>query len=410
VISVAVQDKSSKLDEKTAILCRSGIYIYSRDEVLAWGVKPKQDKPYYREYRPAGVLVEAKDKFNMVPVTNLHPASDVDDANFHALVSGVTGGPIEVVALDDGEIGLKGRVAFFTRDSYDAFNAGTKETSAGIEKVVREVSGDDDAGYDFVVEQIKSVNHMAVVPRGRGGVNVRVMDNAAIIDRGIGGTKMAGKMKGGILEFLGIVKAKDENFKFSSALLEGVAKVHSLDEAGLEKEITGLMAHVNTLGDSEAKEVLVGLVCDCFKHPVEVIAAKEKVAAKVDELYVACRDADSAVVQRILDAEPAEKKEGAGEGKDEDKDKDKDGKKKPVNAKDSKPPDIEAIIESAVQKAVVSATDSFEAKIDAQVKKALGLDAEQKPGDRRPAGSISTDDAAPGEDVSFLVRGVFGNR
>jgi hypothetical protein len=223
---VNAQDESSKLAEKEAVLARSGIYIYSRDEVLKWGIVPKQTKLFYSEYRPAGVLIKAKDMFNMVPVTREHPPEDITDANFHKYASGTTGGPIEIVALADGEIALKGQIGFFTRDAFDFYMAGNKETSPGFAKLVHEVKNADELGYDFVVSEIRSVNHMAVVPKGRGGTNVRVMDAAAVVDKEIGGIKMAGKVKGGILEFLGIVKARDENFKFSEALLGSVAKVH----------------------------------------------------------------------------------------------------------------------------------------------------------------------------------------
>jgi hypothetical protein len=405
-VTVAVNDESAQLAVKDAVLARSGIHIYSRDEVLAWGHKPKQDKPFYREYRPAGVMIEAKDKFNMVPVAKLHPATDITESNFHTFTSGVTGGPIEAVRLENGEVGLKGKIAFFTRDAFDFYGEGNRETSAGFQKVVREVSNSDELGYDFVLKEITKVNHIAIVPQGRGGVGVRVMDAAASIDKGIGGNTMGGKIRGGILERLGIVKAKDENFKFSTVLLESVAKVHSLDAAALEKEVATVMGHVNVFGDNESKEVLVGMVTDCYKHPVEVIAAKDKVAVKVDELYVACRDADSAVVKRILDsASVGDKKDG-----EDDKEDDK-GESAKADAKDAAPKDLSAVIDEAVQKAVqnavVAVTDSFEAKIEANVKKALGLEGEKG----KPAtGQVLTDatDSAAVEDASFLVRGCFG--
>jgi len=403
-IAVSANDESAQLAVKDAVFARSGLHIYSRDEVLAWGYKPKADKPFYREYRPAGVMIAAKDMFSMVPVAKLHPEADICAANFHAFASGVTGGPIEAVPLEGGEVGLKGKIAFFTQDAFDFYNSGNRETSAGFKKIIVEVSNSDELGYDFVLKEVLKVNHVAIVPKGRGGAEVRVMDAEASISKHIGGNGMAGKIRGGILERLGIIKAKDENFKFSTALLESVAKVHTLDAAALDKEMAAVMGRVNALGDSESKEVLVGLVTDCYKHPVEVIAARDKVAAKLDELYVACCDADSAVVQRILDSASA-----GG--------KDKDGKKadgKPAESKDAEPENIEAVIDAAVQKAVqkgiVAATDSFEAKIDASVRKALGLDGE-KPAAGKPVAADAADAANGGvtvEDASFLVRGCFG--
>ena len=264
-ITVQGKDESAQLAVKDAVLARSGIYLYSRADVMQMGLNPKADKPVYREYRPAGVLVEAKDKFALVPVTKDHPPVDITADNYHEYASGVTGGPVEIVPLPDGEIGLKGKIAFFTRSAYDYYMSGSRETSAGYAKKIVYSDNPDKDGFDWILTGITSVNHEAVLPQGRGGSEVRVMDKAAEINSN-GGIGMATKAKGGFLAFLGIGKTKNE--KFSEVLLGSVAKVRSLDAAGVEKEVTAVMAHVNILGDSEAKEVLVGAVTDCFKNPV----------------------------------------------------------------------------------------------------------------------------------------------
>jgi len=265
--------------------------------------------------------------------------------------------------------------------------------------------------------EIVKVNHEAVLPRGRGGSDVRVLDRAAAQGAGSGGSEMAGevKKKGGFLEFLGIRKPKDDNFKFSDVLLESVAKVHSLDQAGLEKEIGGVMTHVNALGDSEPKEFLVGAVTDCFKNPVEVVAQKDIVAKKIDELYMKCRDADAEAVRRILDADSKgdDKKDAKNaDDKDGDKKDAKDAKDaKDVSSKD-KAPDLSVVIDAAVQKAVVTALDGLDAKVDNSVKKALGIDDakdKKKEGDDRTVDANAVDGAGS-EDASFLVRGIFGNQ
>jgi hypothetical protein len=402
------QDGSSQLAVKDAIFARSGIYLYSRKEIEAWGIKPKEDKPLYRVYRPAGVLVAAKDKFALVPFCREHPAVDVTPDNFHEYASGVTGGPVEAVTLEDGEIGLRGSVAFFTRDAYDFYMAGNREISVGYVHHLREVRDADRVGYDLIMESIDSVNHACVVPRGRGGAGVRVLDSMQGAIKNTGGVKMMN----GFLAFLGIGKAKDENFKLSQVLLDSVAKVHTLDQEGIDREVAGVMAHVNALGDSGAKELLLGAVTDCFKHPVEVIAQKDKVGGKIDELYGKCRAADAEAVQRILDSDGAGDGEDGGEDKKKDPDdEDKDKKK---GAKDAAPKDFAGAIDAAVQKAVAAVKDSFEAKIDESVRKALGLDEDKN---RKPAADERTTGAAAdsageasGGDGSFLVRGMFGNR
>ena len=407
-ITVQGKDGSAQLAVKDAILARSGIYLYSREDVMQMGLKPKADKPVYREYRPAGVLVEAKDKFALVPVTKDHPPVDITADNYHEYASGVTGGPVEIVPLPDGEIGLKGKIAFFTSSAYDHYMSGSRETSAGYAKKI--VYSDDPGkdGFDWVLTGITSVNHEAILPSGRGGSEVRVMDRSAEINSN-GGMGMAAKAKGGFLAFLGIGKAK--NGKFSEALLGGVAKAHSLDAAGVEKEVAAVMAHVSVLGDSEAKEVLVGAVADCFKNPVEVLARKDDVSKKLDELYAKCQDADAEVVGRILDSGDGKK----DDPKDGKKDGPKDGKKgDEADSKDKALADYSKAVDAAVEKAVARALDGMGAVIDASVKKALGLDDGRDPKkagtDDRQVEAPSVDGSGLETDASYLTRGIWGNR
>lgn len=306
--------------------------------------------------------------------------------------------------MENGEIGLRGRIAFATRDAYDFYAAGNNELSAGYRHRIREVRNPEDMGYDFVMVSIDSVNHVALVPNGRGGAGVRVLDSVQAAVKHTGGLKM----KKGFLAFFGVGRVKDENFKLSSVLFDSVAKAHTLDEAAMEKEIADVMAHVTVLGDSEARELLIGAVTDCYKYPVEVIAQKEKIGGKIDRLYARCRAADAEAVQRILDDEGEDGGEGGEDGKDK-KDAGADGGKA---VKDSKPPDYAAMVDEAVQKAVASVTDSFDGKIEAIVKKQLGLDGEKKAAAGGQTTAAATDSAAgaSGEDASFLVRGIFGGR
>jgi hypothetical protein len=397
-MSVNTRDSSPQLAVKDTVFARSGVYLYSRDEVASWGIKPKEYKPFYRLYRPAGALVAAKDKFALVPFCKEHPPVDVTPENFHTYASGVTGGPIEAVTLDDGEIGLKGSVAFFTQDAYDFYMTGNKEVSVGYTHRLREVRDAGKAGYDLIMESIESVNHACVVTRGRGGANVRVLDSVQTGAKNTGGVKM----RKGFLAALGIGRAKDEKFKLSQVLFDSVVKVGALDQAGIDAEVAGVMAHVNALGDSEAKELLVGAVTDCFKYPVEVVAQKEKVGGKIDGLYDKCRAADAEAVQRILD------EDGSGDDVDTDKKKDKGA----AAAKDAAPKNLDEAIDAAVQKAVAATKDGFEAKIDASVRKALGLaeGGTKKPAEGVPASGRAADSAGGVEDASYLLRGVFGNR
>jgi hypothetical protein len=179
--------------------------------------------------------------------------------------------------------------------------------------------------------------------------------------------------------------------------------VGTLDPAGLEKEIKSIVAdHIAPLGDSEAKELLVGAVSDSFKHPVEVLAQKDNVAKVIDKLYAQCRDADEKAAKAILDGvadtdDDKEKKPG-----DKPKDGEKPGEEKPAK-------DTAALIEEAVSKGITAGlagvTDSIKTLVDKSVQDALGL---EHPG-KTVTTSGTVDTAVPSDfDPSFLMGGTFG--
>jgi hypothetical protein len=380
--------------------------------MLAMGFTLAEDKPLYRVYRPPHVLIEAKDKFCFAVVTKEHTAFDTSPENFREQAEGVVGDSVEVVTLENGNIGLKGRIAFYTKDVADYFESGNKETSAQYRMGL--IPSDDPVrdGYDFVMTGIESVNGLAITAKGRGGKSVRVLVSTAVIDKVIGGNKM-----GGFMSFLGLGKAKDTSFKFSDVLFGGIAKVKTLDAKdtdGIEKAVGEVMSHVVSLGDSEAKEILTGAVSDCFKNAEAVLAKRDDVAKNIDVLYGKCQDADAEAVKRIFDADgkkDGDDKDKPKEGGDKDKPKEGDDKDKPKegDGKDALPKDFDTIIAAAMDKALGKFNESIDAKIDTAIKKAFGTDTAAKPA----ADSRQTDVAdggAAGEDASYLVHGIFGNR
>jgi hypothetical protein len=363
------------------------------------------------------VLIESKDKFCFAVVTKEHTAFDTSPENFREQADGVVGDSVEVVTLENGNIGLKGKIAFYTKDVADYFENGNKETSAQYRMALAPSDDPVRDGYDFVMVGIESVNSLAITSRGRGGESVRVLDSTAVISKGLGGNRM----KGGFLSFLGIGKSKDTGFKFSDVLFGGIAKVKALDakdSGGIEKAVGEVMSHVVPLGDSEAKEILTGAVSDCFKNAEAVLVKRDDVSKKIDELYSKCQDADAEAVKRVLDADGKkdgggeDKKDGGEDKKDGDKDK-KDGSGKDTpkegSGKDALHKDFDTVIAAAVDKAFSKFNESIDAKIDAAMKKALGVDTAGKPAaDSRQ--TDAADSGAGGEDASYLVHGVFGNR
>jgi hypothetical protein len=400
---------------KPGILARSGVYLYSYDEMVKRGFTPPVKKEFYKEYRPAHVLVRNKDKFAFSTMTVEHTPDETSPDNFRDQTSGIVGDSIEVVALENGEVALQGRMAFYTQDAVDYYNAGNKETSADYRsKVVLSKNPE----YDLELVDIISVNGVVITERGRGGPSVRVMDSAPAKNQ-TGGLKMK---KGVLSTLFGIGRSKDgDSFKLSALLMEKVKAVHTMDAAGVTKAVEDVMAHITTLGDREEREILIGAVTDSFKHPVEVATKEKEVSEMVDKLYTRCRDADAEELKKTMDA--SETDEEAAERKE------KEAKEKLIEAeklekgKGDKTQDTAKIVEEAVAKALAPVTeelkrvkDSIPAAIDAGVAKALGI-AGEKPGEKKKGDDRKLDDnrvadsASYGnvdDEAAFLLNGVFG--
>lgn len=403
---------------KQGILARSGVYLYSYDEMVQRGFTPPVKKDFYKEYRPAHVLIRAKDKFAFSAVTVEHTKDETNPDNFREQASGIVGDSIEVTTLDNGEVALQGSMAFYTQDAVDYFNSGNKETSADYRsKVVLSKNPE----YDLELVEILSVNGVVLTERGRGGPSVRVMDSAKA-DNKTGGLKMK---KGVLSTLLGIGRVKDDSFKLSKLLMEKVKQVHTLDTAGITKAVEDVMAHITPLADREEREILIGAVTDSFKHPIEVVTKEKEVSEMVDKLYTRCVDADAAELKKTMDAAETDEEKAERLEKEAKSQSSGDAKKKLEKAEEleGNTKDTGKLIEEAVAAALKPVTDelkrvkdSIPDAIDAGVKKALGLDdaGKKKPGkedDRSLDGGRNTDSTGDGkvdEDAAFLLNGVFG--
>lgn len=400
-----VQDKKPYIEVKDAIVARSGIYWYTKEEILARGHKPKVDKDWYAEFRPAPVIVASKNMFELVPVPNKeHTNEYITSENFHSLASGIVGGPIDVVPLEGtNDIALKGKIAFFTKDAYDYYMAGNKETSADYESVSELVDNPEKVGYDLIMTEIRSVNNVAITAHGRGGPKVRVQDSLPapssgldIIDKTTGRTTM-----GVISAIFGFDKPKES---FSAHVKDALSAVKARStDADIQTALDGVMALVNPFTESHEKQSLIGAVRDSFRHPDEVQKEWSKTAPLLDGLYARCQDNEAAEVAAVQDAiakKDPPKKEGDTDDDDTD---DKDGKKKAAESKDS----LDAVIASVQdsnKKYVDEKFGAFEKKIPdliaEGVKAALGTGAAGEGARHQDSAAVLGD-----ESVDFL----FGN-
>lgn len=354
VVNIKDSEASPFIEQKDVILCRSGIQLYHKSEVESFITednKPAVEREWYKEYRPANVIVKAKNLFKSLPVTKEHPDVWVDAKNFNELAGGTLDKEVEVVALDgeaEGEIGLKSNITFYTEELYNYY-LNNKEVSVGYTCKKHFVDNPDEVGYDIILDEITEVNHLAITRRGRGGSEV------AVIDSIIGGMR---PMRTGIFAYLKSKKQKAVNDSvpsFGKTVLEAVKNSKGTTEEELEKEMKGVLDSMSILKDCEAKTKLVDVVKDCFDNKEMAIADEAELTATLDSMWIDIhsdslgeitkafeklgKKADKPAESSVTASENAEGEEKDSEGKDkEDEDKTEDSKesKDEKDTKDSK--------------------------------------------------------------------------
>ena len=338
-------EASPFIEQKDVILCRSGIQLYHKSELRGFITednKPAVEKDWYKEYRPANVIVKAKDLFKSLPVTKEHPDVWVTPQNWKELAGGTLDKEIEVVALEgeaEGEIGLKSNITFYTDELYNYY-LNNKEVSVGYTCKKHFVDNPEEAGYDIVLDEITEVNHLAITKRGRGGSEV------AVIDSIIGGMK---PMRTGIFAYLKSKKqaVNDSNFSFGKTVLEAVKNSKGTTEAELEGEMKGILDSMAILKDCESKDKLMDVVKDCFDNKEMALSEETELTATLDSMWIEIRGdslsemakafeklakKDKAVATTDSESEEDENKDS----KDEEEEENKDSKDKEDENKDSK--------------------------------------------------------------------------
>ena len=398
ISKITDSDASPYIEQKGVILCRSGIQYYTYNEVLNALGEPPVKKDFYKEYRPANVVVKAQDKCKSLPVTKEHPDEWVNQDNWDKLCGGIVGNDVSVVALEgeaEGEIGIKSDVTFFTRKLHDYYEK-YKEVSLGYTCKKHYVDNPEEVGYDIILDEITEVNHLAITRAGRGGSQV------AVIDSIIGGLK---PMRTGIFAYLASKMQKDskEPYSFGKEVLEAVKNSKGTTEEELAGEMKGVLDSMSELKDCEAKDTLLNVVKDCFDNKEKAVANEEELTKTLDSMWVEIhgdslgeiakafaklgKKNESTVTANDTDTQNKDSKDEKDEEENKDskdEDKEKDGCNKdsaPVMTKD----DILSVIKDALPDMVQSA-----------VKEALGIKETAKP---QVDGGV-VDSAITGNEVS----------
>ena len=336
-----IEDSEAKpfIEQKDVILCRSGIQLYHKSELTSFITednKPPVEKEWYKEYRPANVIVKAQDLFKSLPVTKEHPDVWVDSKNWKELAGGTLDKEVTVVALDgesEGEIGLKSNITFYTDDLYNYYLE-NKEVSVGYTCKKHFVDNPEEVGYDIVLDEITEVNHLAITRAGRGGSSV------AVIDSIIGGLR---PMRTGIFAYLKSKKQKAVNDSvpsFGKSVLEAVKNSKGTTEEELATEMKGVLDSMSILKDCEAKDKLVDVVKDCFDNKDMALADEEELTATLDSMWIDIHGDSLKEMARAFAklAEPAPSKE---EGATTDSEPKEEGATTDSEPKEDEPKDSE---------------------------------------------------------------------
>ena len=348
-------DADPYIEQKDVILCRSGIQYYHKSELTSFITednKPPKEKDWYREYRPANVVVKAKKLFKSLPVTKEHPDVWVTKDNWRSLAGGATDKEIDVVALDgesEGEIGLKTTVTFYDADLYNYYSDHNREVSVGYNCKKHFVDNPEEVGYDIILDEITEVNHLAITRSGRGGSSV------AVIDSLLGGMK---PMRTGIFAWLAGKKQKDSApTSFGKSVFEALKTSKGTTEEELAGEMKSVLDSCAILKDCAEKETLVNAVKDCFDNKDKALADEKAITETFDSLF-ASASAESVKDFTAKDSEEKtedseEKSEDSCDEKEEEKTEDSEEKaedseekadeKKEDSCKDSLPLNKEAL-------------------------------------------------------------------
>ena len=285
------------IEQKNVILCRSGIQYYHVSEIASFITednKPPKEKEWYKEYRPANVVVRAKKLCGNLPVTKEHPADFVDEDNWKELAGGATGKEVEVEALDgeaDGEIGLKSDITFYDKDLYEYYQK-HKEVSLGYTCKKHFVDNPEEVGYDILLDEITEVNHLAITQSGRGGSSV------AVIDSLIGGMK---PMRTGIWAWLAGKKQTDSKttLAFGKEVFTALKNSKGSTEEELAKELKGVFDSCAILKDCPQKDTMLNMIRDCYDNREKALENEEELTKTFDSMYVSL-SGDS--LKEIVDA------------------------------------------------------------------------------------------------------------
>jgi len=268
----------------------SGIYDYAYEELPSLRVPfpgsgaPQwtEKKDIYKVYRPANVLAAACDKFKLLPLTHHHPQCPVDGQNFRDLAIGYTGeNPFVDYLKDKDEVGIRSNVMFMDDEAFYAYENGERQLSPGYLAEFHWSQGTSPKGepYDIIMTEITDVNHLALLPAGRGGEDAVVMDKAPKVQTVFDLVRLAKDTKynpGDISKKTGLQKQEDGTWREPAEKSKGPAPKKTNDE--WRKELKAeLQSSMHKELPNKATGITAQLAMEGFNKMTSGVAIKKSV-------------------------------------------------------------------------------------------------------------------------------------
>lgn len=156
----------------TAALTRVGLQDYRLSDITG----NANDRKVVKVLRPAATVFadETIESAKLKPITMYHPSTMVDSENHHNLSVGTIGENVH--KLDKDRLGAS---IIITNKAIidDIMNGKVSEVSMGYSADLKKESGVfNDEHYDYVFDGAMNINHCAIVPKGRCGETVSILD------------------------------------------------------------------------------------------------------------------------------------------------------------------------------------------------------------------------------------------
>lgn len=235
-------------------IARSGVQYYLKSELPSLGLTsiPREfkDLQVFGVYRSAIHIERAAPMFKQAPVVVGHQHWVEGPTDPHVI--GTVGDEI-AVKIVNGEAIIHSTLEF-TKDEFDDKKSAL---SPGYRAKYSWANGisPDGVEYQIVSKDITSVNHLALVPKARGGAQIRILD---------GGGQVKNKILSGLVHYakkmLGV--ADTDLGAFRTTMEDIVKNRREWTDEEMAEHCNTLMAFTTDLPDSEEKQKLQRFIAD----------------------------------------------------------------------------------------------------------------------------------------------------